>query len=463
MTALHTLPATALLEGYRQRKFSPVDVIDSLLARIDGWEPHLNAIMALEPARVRTEAEASSRRWSAGAPSGALDGVPVTLKETLPYIGLPTTKGSAAFDAEIATHDVPTTARLREAGVIVVAKTGMPELGSLCAGVSTSKGVIRNPWDLSKSTGGSSAGSGAACAAGYAPLHLGTDIGGSVRLPAAACGVVGFKPSNGRVPIDRPFLCRTNGPLTRTVADAALMMSVLAQPDRSDTMSLPPADIDWADLALDLRGLRVGLALEAGTGIPLDPETAAAVSQAAKLFEQAGATIVELPAPLTDEMMEIAETFQRIRQWDVIVSLPPERRAKVLPFVREWAERAALLTGLDISRNMAATMTIRRAAEQLLRQVDFVLSPMTAYVSYPAELPAPNNDNTRMYEHNGYSILWNFGEQPAISLNAGYSQTGFPIGLQIIGQRFDDLGVLRMARAFEDLRGAQRPMPNPPG
>src|SRR5690606_29789658 len=202
--------------------------------------------------------------------------------------------GTAATALVPAAQDAPPAARLREAGAVFLAKTTMPEFGMLSSGLSSFHPLTRNPWNTAMNPGGSSAGAGAAAAAGYGPLHIGTDIGGSVRLPAAWCGLVGLKPSLGRVPIDPPYMGRCAGPMTRTAADAALMMAVLSQPDARDPMSLPPAVIDWQHLERDpsaLHGLRLGLLLEAGCGLPLDPQVRDAVLAAARLFEAAGASV----------------------------------------------------------------------------------------------------------------------------------------------------------------------------
>jgi aspartyl-tRNA(Asn)/glutamyl-tRNA(Gln) amidotransferase subunit A len=193
-----------------------------------------------------------------------------------------------------AAADAPPAARLCEAGALIVAKTTMPDLGMLSSGLSSFHALARNPWDTTKNPGGSSAGAGAACAAGYGPLHLGTDIGGSIRLPAGWCGVVGVKPSLGRIPIDPPYAGRVAGPMTRTVDDAALAMTVLSLPDARDPMSLPRQDLPWRALDLDVKGLTLGLWLDAGWGLPVDPKVRAVVEAAARTFEAAGAIVEPL-------------------------------------------------------------------------------------------------------------------------------------------------------------------------
>src|SRR3954454_23088271 len=266
MTDIHNLSAIELLQRYRAKSLSPSEVFAAVEKHIARWEPHLKALYAYDPDSAHAEAKASTERWAKGAPAGPLDGVPVTVKENIASKGVPMPLGTAATKLVPFEQDAPPSARLREAGAIIFSKTTMPDLGMTSSGVSSFHPLTRNPWDLSKNPGGSSAGAGAAGAAGYGPLHVGTDIGGSVRLPSGWCGLVGLKPSLGRIPIDPPYVGRVAGPMTRTVDDAALMMSVLSRPDRRDGMSLPVQDIDWTDLSLNLRGLRVGLLLDAGVG-----------------------------------------------------------------------------------------------------------------------------------------------------------------------------------------------------
>ncbi len=241
------LSAVALLDAYAAKRLSPVETMRAVLDRVARREPELHALYALDAEGALADAAASARRWAKGE-ALPLDGVPVTIKENIATKGTPVPLGTAARTLEPAAEDAPPAARMREAGAIIFAKTTMPDYGMLSSGLSSFHPLARNPWDLTKNPGGSSAGAGAAAAAGYGPLHIGTDIGGSIRLPAGWCGIFGLKPSLGRVPIDPPYWGRVAGPMTRTVADAALMMRELSKPDDRDTMNLPPQDIPWLDL-----------------------------------------------------------------------------------------------------------------------------------------------------------------------------------------------------------------------
>jgi len=245
---LHNLSAVELLSAYRSKALSPVEVTRAVLAHIHAWEPHLRATYALDGDMAMTQAEASQARWLKGATMGALDGVPAMIKENIATQGVPMPVGSAATELVPALRDAPPAARLREAGAVIMGKTTMPDYGMLSSGLSSFHPLTRNPWDLTKNPGGSSAGAGAGAAAGYGPLHVGTDIGGSVRLPAGWCGIFTLKPSLGRIPIDPPYAGRVAGPMTRSVTDSALMMATLSLPDARDTMSLPFHDIAWMNL-----------------------------------------------------------------------------------------------------------------------------------------------------------------------------------------------------------------------
>jgi aspartyl-tRNA(Asn)/glutamyl-tRNA(Gln) amidotransferase subunit A len=462
VTSLHDLSAVDLIAGYKTKQFSPSEVLEDVIAHVARWEPHIKALYAFDPDGARKVAKASTARWNAGEPTGLLDGVPVTIKDNVATKGQPIPLGAASMPLVAAERDAPPAARLREAGAVIFSKTTMPDYGMLSSGLSSFHPLTRNPWDLSKNPGGSSAGAGAAAAAGYGPLHLGTDIGGSVRLPATWCGLVALKPSLGRVPIDPPYVGRVAGPMTRTVDDAALMMSVLSKPDRRDGMSLPAHNINWKALDKSPRKLRLGLMLDAGTGQALEKPVRDVVVKAAKAFEAAGAVVTEIEGILTREMLDGVDDFFRARMWGELSKLPEKERAKALPYILTWAERGAKLSGVETINGFNQTMAIRAAAAKLFCELDYLLSPVSPVVNFPAEFAAPLNDPHKPFEHIAYTMPWNMSENPAVSVNGGYDKHGFPIGVQIVGRRFDDIGVLGMAKAFEGLRGPQKPWPSPP-
>jgi aspartyl-tRNA(Asn)/glutamyl-tRNA(Gln) amidotransferase subunit A len=463
--ALHELSAHALTAGYASRAFSPVEVAQAVLGHVERWEHHLHALFLLRPEQVLAQARESEARWLRGQPMGPIDGVPVTIKDNIATRGDPTPLGTAATELMPAAADAPPAARVREAGGVVLAKTTMPDYGMLSSGLSSYHKLARNPWDVTRTPGGSSSGAGAAAAAGYGPLHVGTDIGGSVRLPAGWCGIVTIKPSLGRIPIDPPYMGRAAGPMTRTVADAALFMQVLSRPDARDSMNLPYQDIAWDrfEASADrLKGLRIGLLLEAGCGMPVEPEVAAAVQAAARLFERAGAVVAPMQPFMTQGMLDGMDHFWRMRSHIDMKALKPELKARVLPYIQQWADSAAAMTGEAVFRAFNQFHLTRVATVNACRAFDYVISPVSPVPAPPAEFASPTNDPLRPLEHIGFTVPFNMSEQPAASVNCGYTASGLPIGLQIAGQRFDDLGVLQVARAFEQIREAQRPWPQPP-
>jgi len=459
MTALHSLSAIELIAAYTSKAVSPVEVTRAVLAQIERCEPQLHATYALDPVGALAQAEASQARWLRGEPQGALDGVPVTIKENIATRGVPVPLGTAAVELVPAERDAPPAARLREANAVILGKTTMPDYGMLSSGLSSFHALARNPWDTNKNPGGSSAGAAAAAAAGYGPLHLGTDIGGSVRLPAGWCGIFALKPSLGRIPIFPPYAGRVAGPMTRGVPDAALMMRVLSLPDARDSTSLPYQAIAWQELARPLRGLKIGLLLDAGWGLPVDLEVRAAVETAAKAFEAGGAVVEPLKPFMTRAMAEGMDQFWRCRSWMDISALPPERRAKVLPFIVEWARGGAGLSGEQVFRGYSQMAAMREAAVTACQPFDFVFTPTAPIPAFAAELPCPTNDPSMPFEHVAFTLPYNMSEQPAASINCGYTASGLPIGLQIVGRRHDDLGVLQVAHAWELLRPASRPWP----
>jgi aspartyl-tRNA(Asn)/glutamyl-tRNA(Gln) amidotransferase subunit A len=454
MTALHDMTAGELLAAYKTKKLSPVEAVDAVIAHIETWEPKLKALYAPDFEGARKAAKAAEKRWQAGNPQGALDGVPITIKENIATKGVPVPLGTAATDLVPAADDAPASARVREAGAVILAKTTMPDYGMLSSGRSSFHPLTRNPWNLAWNPGGSSAGAGAAAAAGYGPLHLGTDIGGSIRLPAGWCALFGLKPSQGRVPVDPFYLGRVAGPLTRTVTDAALMMATITRPDTRDGMSLPPEKLDWSSLSIDVKGLRIGLMLEPGCGLPVQDEVRDAVTAAAMAFERGGAKVVEVPPVMNRAMLDGVDDFFRARSWADFETYDPQTRTKILPYIITWAEKGATMSAANAIRGYNQTNEMRKAAARVFDTVDIVLSPTSPVTTFPAEWASPINDPLRPFEHIVFTVPWNMSENPAASINCGFNRKGDAIGLQIVGRRFADLTVLRVAKFYEDLRGA---------
>ena len=462
MPALHERSAAELAAAFGRGELSPLEVARAALERIEAWEPRINAMYRVRREAALEQARASEARWRSRRALSALDGVPVTIKENIYTRGDPAPVGTRANeDAPPQAADAPAAARLREAGCVILGKTTMPDFGMLSSGLSSLHGVTRNPWRLDRNPSGSSSGAAAAAVAGYAPLHVGTDIGGSVRLPATHCGLFALKPSLGRVPVDPPYMGRVAGPMTRTVHDAALLMSVIARPDARDFMSLPDQELDFPALQpLAAKGLRIGFVPDMGAGLDVHPEVRAAAEAAAKALAGAGCEVGSIRSFLTREMLDGMCRFFEARSYNDLMQLSPARRDKVLPFVAEWCSwRGAHFSGRDVMQAYALVMSMREAAVAASEPYDFVLSPTSPILPYEAELPAPGNDPSDALPHIAFTVPYNMSEQPAASINWTYSSEGLPIGVQVVGRRFDDAGVLRMSALLEGLRPQQRPWP----
>jgi aspartyl-tRNA(Asn)/glutamyl-tRNA(Gln) amidotransferase subunit A len=283
-----------------------------------------------------------------------------------------------------------------------------------------------------------------------------------VRLPATHCGIFALKPSLGRVPINPPYMGRVAGPMTRTVADAALLMSIIARPDARDFMSLPHEELDFANIApASPKGLRIGFLREMGVGLPVHPEVRAAAEGAAGALRAAGCAVESPRSFLTEEMLDGMCRFFEARSYNEFMQLSAEKRAKVHPFVAEWCRwRAAQFSGRDVMQAYTLVMAMREAAVAATKPYDLILSPTSPILPYEAELPAPGNDPRHALPHIAFTVPYNMSEQPAASINWSYSTEGLPIGMQVIGKRFDDIGVLRLSLLLEQLRPKQRAWPD---
>jgi len=464
MTAIHDLSAAELSLAFASRQLSPVEATEAALARIEAWEPKINAMYLVHREQALAAARDAQARWASGTPLSEIDGVPVTLKENIHTRGDPSPVGTASSELAPKTEDAPPAARVREAGCVILGKTTMPDFGMLSSGMSSIHGLTRNPWRLDRNTSGSSSGAGAAACAGYGPLHLGTDIGGSVRLPATHCGIFALKPSLGRIPIYPPFLGRVTGPMTRSVRDSALLMNVVTRPDVRDFMNLPYQAVDYAAQldGLDPKGLRIGLLDDMRVGLPVDPQVKAAAQAAARALADAGALVEPMEPYLTSDMLAGMLVFFEARSYNDLAAMPAEQRAKILPFIVEWCTwRAGGLSGRDVMSAYNQVMAMREAAVRAVSRYDFVLSPTSPILPYEAQSCCPGDDPHDALPHIAFTVAYNMSEQPAASLNWGYSTDGLPIGVQVVGQRFDDLGVLRLSRVLEQLRPAQRAWPQP--
>ncbi len=466
-TQLTDCTATQLLALYRSGAASPVEATQAVLARIARLNPQLNAFCLVDAESALASAKDSEQRWQqfrqAGTATGALDGVPTSIKDLILTRGWPTLRGSRTVDAAQPWEvDAPVTARLREAGAVLLGKTTTPEFG--CKGETNSPltGITRNPWDLQCTPGGSSGGTAAAVAAGLGPLGVGTDGAGSVRIPAAFCGNFGLKPSFGRVPAYplSPFGSVAHlGPHTMAVADAALMLNVMAQSDARDWTSLP---FDGRDhrMGLDdgVRGLRIAYSPNLGYARNVHPEVAAAVAKAVHGLAALGA-VVERVDPGFDDPLDICTGLWFLGAHTIWSGLTPAQQAVADP---DFAAEAAL--GAKFSALQIQQLNLRRGAlgaqlRQFMQRYDLIATPAVAVPAFEAR-PAGHSPLSpeAMLGWTPFSYPFNLSQQPACSIPCGLTSAGLPIGLQLVGPMFGDALVLRAARAYESLR----PIPRPP-
>ncbi len=447
------LSAVSLLDLYRRKVLSPVEVTRLILDRLDVLQPRINAFCIVDRDGALAAARASEGRWLRGEALGRLDGVPVTIKDLILMRGFPTLRGSRLVEPDQDwSEDAPATARLREAGAVILGKTTTPEFGWKALGDSPLTGITRNPWDLSRSPGGSSAGAAAACAAGLGPLHVGSDGAGSIRIPSAFTGVFGLKPSFGRVPAHPPSpmgLLAHIGPVARTAADAALMLTVLTGADHRDPYALPPEDKDYAaELEEGVRGWRIAYSPTLGYA-KVDAEIAAAAAEATRHFEALGASVEQVDA-MFDSPRDALFKLWAAGAAKLLAGFPADRREAIDPGLVSTAEEGARISAVDyLGADLVRTVLARQMAE-FHRNYDLLLTPMMPVPALPVgqDLNDPAAER-HWIDWSPFSYPFNMTRQPAASIPCGLTSAGLPIGLQIVGPLYADHRVLRAARAFE--------------
>jgi aspartyl-tRNA(Asn)/glutamyl-tRNA(Gln) amidotransferase subunit A len=456
MSELCSLTATALLEGYRQHTLSPVEVAQAVLERIVAFNPRFNAF-CLVSERIEEEARASESRWLAGQPKGLLDGVPVSIKDIILTRGWPTLRGSKTIDAKGPWNDdAPATARLREHGALLIGKTTTPEFGWKGVTDSPLTGITRNPWNAEKTPGGSSGGAAAAVAAGMGPLAVGTDGGGSIRIPCSFTGLFGIKPSFGRVPAWplSPFGTVAHvGPITRDVADAALMLSVLSLPDARDWHALAYEPRDYrAGLNTGVQDLRIAYSGDLGYA-KVHPEVAAIVQAAVKVFADLGAK-VEDRHPGFDN----PEPIFRVHWFSGAAALVRALKdiKPVDPGLLEVAAQGEKVTAADLLDAQMQRGALGTHMNLFHRDYDLLVTPTLAVPAFGVGREYPEG-NKRWTDWTPFTYPFNLTGQPAASIPCGLTQAGLPVGLHIVGPRYADALVLRAARAFETARPIKLP------
>jgi aspartyl-tRNA(Asn)/glutamyl-tRNA(Gln) amidotransferase subunit A len=447
--------ALDLATRIRQKEISPVEVMAAVLARIEAVNPRLNAYCLLAPDQARNAARDAEVAVMKGEPLGPLHGVPISIKDVIFTRGLRTTGGSRLLVDLVPEHDSVPVARLKAAGAIVIGKTTTSELGHKGVTDSPLFGITRNPWDLTRTPGGSSGGAAAAVAAGLGPIALGSDAGGSVRLPASFCGLVGFKPSYGRVP-DYPTFPGWDhvghlGPLARTVRDAALVLDAIAGSDDRDRMSLPSEPGSYVEAcAREIRGLHVAWSADLGYA-RVDPVVQALCENAAAEFENLGCH-VEVVNPLWDNLEEPFGTMIAAQMYAAWGEQVAEREADVDPTFAKFVARGATVTTREYLRARARMHEFWQEALQFLQRFDLLLTPTVAVLPFAAGEKPPREIEGERVSVLGwmpFTYPFNITGQPAASVPAGWTAENLPVGVQIVGQRYADATVLAACAAFE--------------
>jgi aspartyl-tRNA(Asn)/glutamyl-tRNA(Gln) amidotransferase subunit A len=451
------MSAVELAAAIRAKKVSPLEVTRTVLDRIARVNPKLNAICTLTAESALATAREVEAAVMRGDKLGPVAGVPVTIKDLLSTKGVRATSGSKLFEHNIATVDAPVVERLRAAGAILLGQTNTPEFG--WKGVTENRifGTTRNPWNTELTPGGSSGGASAAVAAGFGPIGIGTDGGGSLRIPGSFCELVGFKQSFGRVPnfpasgVDS---LRHTGPLTRTVADAALTLDVIAGPDERDPNSLPAAPREYlAKLDDGIRGLRIGYSPDLGYAW-VDPEVAALCADAATHLAQSGAKVEELDLKWRDPYDTFTTFFYGGIAARVAVDFA-EKRKLLDPGLVPVAERGMKLSAVDYVNALVDRNGVWQQVRPTFETYDLLVTPTLSVPAFPVgrnrpELPA-GIDGAEL-RWSPFTYIFNLTGQPAISVPCGRTRAGLPVGLQIVGRRFADLTVLQAARAWENIQ-----------
>jgi len=453
MTATDPAVMTAeeLLEEYRRRRLSPVEALAAVTRRIGRCNDRYNAFVVIGR-EAHAAARESEARWLAGRPLGLLDGVPCTIKDLIDLAGYPTRRGSNATDPAPVAEDAPIATSLKAAGGVILGKTTTTEFGWKSPGDCPLTGITRNPWNTTLSTGGSSSGAGAAGAAGFGPLHVGTDAGGSIRIPAAWCGLVGLKPTYGRVPqwpagAFAAVACA--GPMTRSVRDAALMLSAMARYDVRDPYCLPEAPRDWRNgIEQGVAGLSVAVLTRPGFDAPVDIDAIAAVEQAAGILADAGAEIEQVDPDLPD----MRAVFGRV--WSMalarlVVSFPAEKQMQLDPVLRHFGGEHAGLRATEYLDAEALRATAAHRMARLHQRYDLVLCPTVPGPPPAADAPTENPAEALWTGWAPWTFTFNLTRQPAIAVPLGGGALGIPRSVQLAAAQYNDDLVLRAARAIE--------------
>ncbi|MGH2348611.1 MAG: amidase [bacterium] len=452
------MPACDLASAIRKREVSPVEVIAAMLARIDRINPRINGYCTVTADHARAAAREAEAAVTRDDTLGPLHGVPYSLKDLTPTKGIRTTMGSKIFEHNIPSEDAILVERMRASGAILLGKTNTPEFGIKPFTDNRIFGATANPWARDRSAGGSSGGAAAAVAAGLGPLAEGSDLAGSIRHPASWCGVVGFKPSQGRVaryPTDAAWNAMSaHGPITRTVADAALMFSALVGPDARDPLALPHTGEDWARLAdgPSVRGLRVAWTPDLGGAAAVDPAIAALCETAARRFGDLGC-VLEADAPQIGNILDPFRMLNAGVRLATVGRYLDAWREQMDPILVQRLEVGRSLTAEDVGRAEVERSAYHHRVRRFFERYDLLVLPTTAVAATPLAAPLPTQIAGRSITNHLEMMLptlaFNLSGYPAISVPCGSTADGLPVGLQIVAGWRQDAQVLRAAASFE--------------
>lgn len=443
---LSRLSICSLIAGYRDGSIDPMEVMELTLRQITDVNSQINALYGVQSDASLAEAHAAKARYLTGAPLGTLDGVPVTIKDSVHAIGMRWHHGSSAHgEGLLADTDAPPVQRLKASGAIIVAKCIMPDFGLSASGISSFHGVVRNPWGLSWSTGGSSAGAGASLAAGIGMMSVGSDIAGSVRLPASHCGLAALKPTQGMIAHAPASDVRSAGPMTRSAADLELGLRVLGGVHENDRFSVPVPD---ATFEIALNTLTVAAYADFGFGPEVEPSVLAIFDRACTALAGIAGKLVRPDTRYDfDAYLPIEDSF-KLRGWREYRAASPEHRDKAPKALIDWFSEVEHWNIDRISafeRGLAAGVAQTGA---LFEGADFLLTPVMPVVNFPAtQLGA---DGGAPLRHCTFTAPFNQSGHPAVSICGGHDIRGLPVGIQIVGRRFTDLNLLRLAVALEN-------------
>jgi aspartyl-tRNA(Asn)/glutamyl-tRNA(Gln) amidotransferase subunit A len=459
------LSATEMVAAFRAGELSPVEAARDTLDRIAEVDHTVNAFCLVDEGSALEAARASEARWQAGTPAGPLDGVPVSIKDMFLTRGWPTLRGSRTVDpGQKWDADAPVVARLKEGGAVPVGKTTLPELAWKGVTDNPLTGVTRNPWDTSTTAGGSSGGSAAAVALGMAPISVGSDGGGSVRIPGAFTGTFAMKPTYGVIPLfpASPFGTLSHaGPMTWTVDDAARLMDVIARPDSRDWSALPPPVRPFTEAIGDgVAGLRIAFSPDFGY-VKVDPEVAAAVARAVEAFTELGAHVEQVDPPITDPI----DAFKVLWYSAAAMSLSgvaPEKHGLMDAGLREIAAAGAAYTAADYLEATAVRMDLGVKMGAFHDTYDLLLTPTLPIPAFTAGQEVPDGWNDpRWMSWTPFTYPFNMTQQPAATVPCGFTSAGLPIGLQVIGARHADARVMAACQAFATARSWYGKRPSP--